>query len=62
MGRARCNGPTRRPACSTSTRNRIAPLALDYEERLIADLTPEERDALVLLIDRLTDMAARTEI
>ena len=41
---------------------RIAPLALDYEERLIADLTPEERDALVLLIDRLTDMAARTEI
>lgn len=41
---------------------RIAPLALDYEERLIADLTPEERDALVLLIDRLTEMAARTEI
>ena len=41
---------------------RIAPLALDYEERLIAELTPEERDALVLLIDRLTDMAARTEV
>ncbi|MEN2977996.1 MarR family winged helix-turn-helix transcriptional regulator [Tistrella bauzanensis] len=39
---------------------RIAPLALDYEDRLIAELTPAEREALVLLIDRLTDMASRT--